>query len=72
MLSPNRGASFNIYTIVASARNSVECNLLSSAYDRVQYLDGIRMEVFRMKLAAERYTQQHCRIVIFKSGHLIY
>jgi hypothetical protein len=63
-MSADRGAIFNVYKIVASARNSVACNLLSSAYDRVQYLAGIRMEVCRMKLAAERNAQKHCWIFI--------
>ena len=71
-MSPYQGAIFKIYKIVASDHNSWKCNLLSSAYDRVQYLASIRMEVFRMKLAAERDNQKQCRIVIFISGHLIY
>jgi len=70
-MSPYQGAIFKIYKIVASDHNGGKCNFLSSAYDRVQHFDSIRMEVLRMKLAAERNNQKHCRIVIFISGYLI-
>jgi hypothetical protein len=55
----------------ASAHKIGENNLLSSAYERVRYLEGIRKEVCRMKLKAEQHKQKHGRIVIFKSGPLI-
>jgi hypothetical protein len=71
-MNPYRGAIFNKYKIVPSAHNSGKCNLLSSAYDGVQYYAGIRVEVYRMKFAAERNTQKQCRIVVFRSGHVIY
>ena len=55
----------------AFAHKIGENNLLSSAFERVRYLEGIRKEVCRMKLKAEQPKQKHGRIAISKSGHLI-
>jgi hypothetical protein len=70
--SANQGADCTKYNNISSARNSGECNLIGSACDRMPNMPGIRLEIGKMKLAAEQNTQKHFLIAIFRSGHQIY